>query len=336
MNPLYTSEKNYPNQSRRSFLKSTVAASALLGGGLLSGCQFNFLDPNMAGHSAAGDGDTQMNGDAMDGMISVHDTNLFHAMVGSGTPMLVMHGGLGLDHEYFRPTLDSWGDFAQLIYFDHRGNGRSDAPDDWESVTLQSMASDADALRAALGMEKVILYGHSYGGFLALEYAMQYQDNLAGLILASTSPNVKYESNMPEWATDEAMSALGAIFSAPMESDEQWAEMWSTALPLYWRDMDAELAADIHNRTHYKAAAWNRASQLLGDFEMKGKMDQITVPTLLLSGRFDFITGPQAHEDMHAEIPNSELVFFEESGHFPFITEAEKYKSVVQEWVAGL
>ena len=326
---LTTTDSQHP--SRRTFLKTSFAASALLGSGLLSGCQVSLLDAEMAADSEA-----QMDGGAMDGMINVNDTNLFHAMVGSGTPMLVMHGGLGLDHEYFRPTLDSWGDFAQLIYFDHRGNGRSDAPADWESVTLESLASDADALRAALDLDKVILYGHSYGGFLALEYATRYQDNLAGLILASTSPNVKYEPNMPEWATEEALGALGAIFSGPMESDEQWAEMWSTVLPLYWKDMDADLAADIHSRTHYKAAAWNRASQLLGDFEMKGKMDQITVPTLLLSGRYDFITGPQAHEDMHAEIPNSELVFFEESGHFPFITEAEKYKNVVQDWVSRL
>lgn len=328
--------RNAADFSRRAFLQgglavSTLLASGVFGSGLLAGCQFKALDPAMGEASEA-----QMEDTSMGGMIEVNGGNLFHEILGSGTPILVMHGGLGLDHQYFRPTLDSWGDFAQLIYFDHRGNGQSDAPEDWNSVTLESLASDGDALRAALGLDKVILYGHSYGGFIALEYATRFQDNLHGLILGSTSPNVQYEPNIPDWATEEALGALGAIFSGPAENDEQWAELWSTVLPLYWKDMDTELAADIHNRTHYRAAAWNRASQLLGEFQMVGKMAQITVPTLLLSGRFDFITGPQAHEDMHAEIPNSELVFFEESGHFPFITEAEKYRSVVQEWVSSL
>lgn len=319
--------------SRRRFLKtsafaSTIIGGSLLGGSLLAGCQLQPLDPSAASMESTEKEES--------GMISVNGGDLFHVVHGSGTPIMIMHGGLGLDHQYFRPTLDSWGDFAQLVYYDHRGNGQSEAPADWDSVTLASMANDADALRAALGLDKVILYGHSYGGFIALEYATRFQENLDGLILGSTSPNVLYEPNMPEWATEEALGALGAIFSGPVESDEQWAELWSTALPLYWKDMDADLAADIHDRTHYRGAAWNRASQLLADFQMVGKMADISVPTLLLSGRFDFITGPQAHEDMHAELPNSELVFFEESGHFPFITEAEKYRTVVQDWVAGL
>lgn len=318
--------------SRRSFFQTSLVGSALMTSAILSGCQVQMLDSSVAESTMP----ANIMEEDMGSMIAVNDTNLFHKIHGSGVPMLMMHGGLGLDHEYFRPTLDGWGDFAELIYFDHRGNGRSDAPADWSDVTMESMASDADALRAALGYDKVILFGHSYGGFLALEYAMRYQNNLAGLILASTSPNVQYESNIPEWATEEALAGLGAVFGGPMGSDEEWAEMWSTILPLYYKNMPEELTADIHARTHYRANAWNRASALLADFQKIGQMDQITVPTLILSGRYDFITGLQAHEDMHAEIPNSELVFFEDSGHFPFIEEADKYNTVVKEWVASL
>lgn len=304
-----------------------------MAGGMLSGCQVQMLDPSAADSTMMEDSSVE---ESMSNMIAVNDTNLFHEVYGSGVPMLMMHGGLGLDHQYFRPTLDAWGDFAELIYFDHRGNGQSDAPADWNDVTFESMASDADALRAALGYDKVILYGHSYGGFLALEYAMRYQENLSGLILASTSPNVGYEPNIPEWATEEALAGLGAVFGGPMGSDEEWAKMWSTILPLYYKNWDEELIADIHARTHYRAEAWNRASGLLAEFQMIGKMDQITVPTLILSGRYDFITGPQAHEDMHAEIPNSTLAFFEDSAHFPFIEESERYTGIVRDWVASL
>jgi len=141
--------------------------------------------------------------------------------------------------------------------------------------------------------------------------------------LANTNPNVGYEPNFPTWSPEAAMAAVGQLFAGPMESDEQWAQTWSTALPLYWQDPDSTLLADIHSRTRYKCAAWNRAVALLGEFNTAGKLDQIDVPTLLLSGKDDFITGPTAHEDMHKELPNSTLVSFENSAHFPFISETD-------------
>ncbi|MEM7126236.1 MAG: alpha/beta fold hydrolase [Chloroflexota bacterium] len=314
--------------SRRSFLQGALAASTLAMSSALAGCQFSLLEQRID----ATPSDTMESGE----MINVNGTSLYHMSQGSGTPMLIMHGGLGLDHEYFQPALESWGDFAELHFYDHRGNGRSAAPEDWQSVTLDTFADDAEALRVELGLEKPILYGHSYGGFIALGYALRYQDSLSGIILGSTGPNTSYALNIPEWATEEALGALNAIFTEPLESDEHWAELWSTVLPLYWKDIDTDLAADIHSRTHYKADATTRSFQLLAEFDMIGQMSQITIPTLILSGRFDFVTVPQAHEDMHAEIPNSELVFFEDSGHFPFITEADRYTDVVRNWIAGL
>ncbi|MEM7035103.1 MAG: alpha/beta fold hydrolase [Chloroflexota bacterium] len=261
--------------SRRNLLKASLALSA---SAVLSGCQFALTDEFKAA--------IQSEGGMMDGMASVNGTTLFYTQHGSGIPVMVMHGGLGLDHAYFRPALDRLGDSASLVYFDHRGNGRSQEEANWDSITFDDLTKDADELRQALGFDKVVLYGHSYGGFIAQEYAARYQDNLAGLILSNTSPNVTdYEPVMPAWATDEAMGALGQIFSAPMETDEQWGETWSRALPLYWKDMDEDLAADIHARTQYRAAAWNRGAQLLGEFQMKGRLQDITVPTLLLSGR---------------------------------------------------
>ncbi|MEM7738467.1 MAG: alpha/beta fold hydrolase [Deinococcota bacterium] len=269
-------------------------------------------------------------------LIDVNGTSLFHDVTGVGTPMLMMHGGLGLDHAYFRPTLDDWGEFAELHFYDHRGNGRSAAPSNWDDVTLDTYVEDAEALRQALGLDTFILYGHSYGGFIAQEYALRYQDHLAGLILASTSPNVGYAPNFPAWAPETGLDAINRIFSGPMESDEEWAETWAAALPVYWKNLDPSLAADIHSRTNYKAAAWNRAAMLLADYNTSGRLEQVNVPTLLLSGREDFVTGPTAHMDMHAELPNSSLVFFEDSGHFPFITEKDYYKTVVEDWVGNL
>ena len=107
-----------------------------------------------------------------DMIADVGDTRLFYQTAGNGSPILLMHGGLGLDHTCFLPWLEPLADDrTQLIFYDHRGNGRSERPADWNAVTHLTWADDADALRAHLGHERVVALGHSYGGFLALEYA---------------------------------------------------------------------------------------------------------------------------------------------------------------------
>ncbi len=129
---------------------------------------------------------------------------------------------------------------------------------------FQTLVSDADALRAGPGMEKIVLMGHSYGVFLAMEYALRYQENFSGLILASTLPNI----------------------------------------------------------TNYAPII------------VSTRLSEITEPTLIPGGRNDFIMIPQGHIDLDAALPNSKLVFFENSGHFPFITEADLYRQTVSDWLA--
>jgi proline iminopeptidase len=267
---------------------------------------------------------------------STRENGLFYEIHGQGTPIVVLHGGLGLDHQYLRPALDSWGDFARLVYLDHRGNGQSDTPGDWEEITFEAMTNDIESLRSALGIDDVILYGHSYGGFIALDYALRHPERLRGLVLGSTAPHLRSEPRIPPDADPGAVAAFGEILSGPMGSDDQWADTWRRALPLYWPKMDAALAADIHDRTHYSAAAWNRSAQLLADYDMSDALPQIQTPTLLLSGDQDFLTGPASHEELRAGLPNSELVVFEGAGHFPFLSARDQYRSAVESWVGTL
>ncbi len=99
---------------------------------------------------------------------SINGTELYYTTVGEGLPCLVMHGGLGFDHTVLHPWLDPLGDTLHLIYYDHRGNGRSGRPSR-ETHTHAQFAADAEALAAYLGFERVAVIGHSYGGFIALE-----------------------------------------------------------------------------------------------------------------------------------------------------------------------
>lgn len=129
----------------------------------------------------------------------VDGTELFHVEVGRGLPCIVMHGGLGVDHSQFRESLDPLGDVLRLVYLDHRGNGRSGRPP-VETITLEQLAADADELRARLGMERVAVLGHSYGGCVALQYALRYPSRLTHLILVGTTAAWDY--------TDEIIAEL--------------------------------------------------------------------------------------------------------------------------------
>src|SRR5438046_2196125 len=122
---------------------------------------------------------------AMSGqLMSIRDASLFVDVVGDGYPLVLMHGGPGADHwsmQAFRPCAGRY----TVVFYDHRGNGRSrGAP--VSSMTWENLTADADALRQRLGFDRWAVLGHSFGGHVALEYALRYPDSLSHLILLDT------------------------------------------------------------------------------------------------------------------------------------------------------
>ena len=272
---------------------------------------------------------------------SLGDTQLFFERFGKGQPMIMMHGGLGLDHTYFRPWLDKLGEQAELIYYDHRANGRSTRPATLEGITHETWAADADALRAQLGFDKIILFGHSYGSFLAQEYALRFGSHLKGLILCNTAPVFDYmptiQANAAARGTPDALAALGEVFGRAMSDDGDWRSLWMRILPLYFKRYEPQIGKAIDETTSYSAAAWNHVNaNCLPKFNTLARLKEITVPTLVLGGGDDWITPAEQTRRIHAELPNAEFAIFEESGHFPFIEEAEKLATTVRDWILRL
>lgn len=272
---------------------------------------------------------------------TVNGTDLYYEIVGEGRPILVMHGGLGLDHTYFRPWLDPLADHFQVIYFDTSGNGRSPRPDGFEGVTHETWVEEADALRAHLGHDRMILFGHSYGSFLGMEYALRHADRLDGLVLVSAAPALDYPeivvANAQRRGTPEQVTAVIEGLSQPAASDEAFRKIWNTLVPLYYNHFDPELAADIDRRTIYSAGAFNHAFGVcVPTYNVESRLHEIATPALLLTGRQDWITPPEQGERINSRLQHSELVIFEESGHFPFIEEQKAFLQIVTNWLAGL
>lgn len=263
----------------------------------------------------------------------LNGTELFYVEVGEGVPCLVMHGGLGGDHSALHPWLDPLGDAMRLVYYDHRGNGRSGRPPQ-ETITFGQLCADADALRDHLGVEKVAVLGHSFGGFVALEYALRYPERLERLILLGTSPAFDHgeevEANARrKGATPEQMEALGAT---PRDDAEAW-RLWKVVEPLYFRDYDEGLAERVMGKTIVSNYAGDAGDAILEGWDVTSRLGEISAPTLVLVGRDDFVCPPSRAKILHEGVPGSELVVFENSGHFAHVEEPEAFFGAVRGWL---
>ena len=263
----------------------------------------------------------------------LNDTELFYLEVGEGLPCLIMHGGLGLDHTYMHPWLDPLGDVMHLVYYDHRNNGRSGRAA-VETLTFETLCADADALREYCGFEQVTILGHSYGGFIALEYALRYPERLSHLILSGTAPAFDYEEEIADivrrkGATQEQVDALEATTPDNATLEHQVKLLG----PLYWHNFDADLAERVFAETVYSAEALEAGFELLEQWDVTPCLGEIRTPTLILVGRHDFICPPSRAKIMHEGIPGSELVVFERSGHFPYLEEPDTYFRTIRGWL---
>jgi proline iminopeptidase len=266
----------------------------------------------------------------------VDSVDLFHVEMGRGLPCLVMHGGLGVDHTQFREGLDPLGDVARLVYHDHRGNGRSSRPP-VETLTLERLAADADALRDHLGLDKVAVLGHSYGGCLALQYALRYPHRLSHLLLVGTTAAWDYTDEIMVQLQRRGLSAavLTAFLDVAGDDAEFARNQKLVAATLGFRTFDPERVERLFSSTVWSAAACVRSRELMAACNVVSRLGEIDVPTLILVGRHDFFCPPSQAGRMHRGIRASEMVVLERSGHYPFVEEAEAFRDRVRDWLGS-
>ena len=161
-----------------------------------------------------------------DGYIEVTGGRVWYRSVGEGgTPLLCLHGGPGFTHNYLEP-LEALGDRRQVILYDQLGCGRSDRPDDTSLWTVDRFVEEVAQVRAALGLDRMHLFGSSWGGMLAMQYVLDRRPELASLILCG-SP-----ASMIRWVTD-CDELLSAQPPEVLQVIRQHEEAGFTACPEY-------------------------------------------------------------------------------------------------------
>jgi len=271
----------------------------------------------------------------------IRDVSLFVEVVGHGYPLVLMHGGPGADHwtmAPFRPCADRF----TLVFYDHRCNGRSQgAP--VSSMTWENLTADAEALRRRLGFERWAVLGHSFGGHVALEYALRYPASLSHLVLLDTGGDSR-------WSRQNAAEVLAKRGCSPkkVELVRRWFNGEFTPrewFPILMRIGDAYsshsssllLARELLQggwRSKMRPEALIFAGRhLLRGWTVMDRLGEITVPTLVMAGRDDFVFPPEAQLELAAGLPNARLRIIERAGHNPQSEQTAEVMQAIRDFI---
>jgi proline iminopeptidase len=289
------------------------------------------------------------------GFVDANDVMIYYEEFGKGKPLMIVHGGPGATHDYFLPYLLPLAKHNRLIFIDERGSGKSEKLEDSTKYTVENMVEDVEAVRESLGLGKMSLLGHSYGGVLAQAYALKYQKNLTHLILCSTFPSTSQmnevfkkikEKMSPELREridkmeKEGLFGHGLPFERNRYTKEYMIAAWGEGYFPYIYQKHPDPDYDPTNGglawTLYREM-WGSNGEYVIDGNLKSveyvdQLHTIKVPTLINCGDHDECD-PSLSEEMHEKIPGSKLVIFPQSGHMTFVDQPDIFIRTVEDFL---
>lgn len=267
---------------------------------------------------------------------SVNGTTLHYEVDGQGWPGLVLHGGLGIDHSLYRATLPAIVPTLRLVFFDQRGNGRSGRPP-IETLTIEQLADDVAGLADHLGLDQFLVFGHSYGGFVAQEFAIRHPGRVAGLVLVGTTPGqLGSDETADEYQGPPLPAELITLLNSEPGTDADCAVMWRAAFPYFFHRPPSDAVAAVFDSTVFAADAKRRSRHLLQTWSSVDRLHWITAPVLLAVGGLDAVCSPPQSRRIARRLPTAAVEVFKESNHWPWIEEPEAFSAVLARWLAGV
>jgi proline iminopeptidase len=275
--------------------------------------------------------------------ISIRGVSLFMQVMGQGYPLVLMHGGPGQDYTTllpFKPLADQF----TLIFYDHRCNGHSEGAD-VSSMTWENLTADADALRETLGFDKWAVLGHSFGGNVALEYALRYPQSLSHLVLMDTGGDQWWvQQNAPDILAKRGYSASAVqaarrFFNGQITVGKYFPTVFKFFRAYFYRINLLGIVYEIVSgpRTKFRPEATIFGySQLLNGWTVMDRLSEIKVPALVLAGRHDFLFPPEHQAILADRLPNAKLVLIERAGHNPQTERPAKVLQAIRDFMAAV
>jgi proline-specific peptidase len=279
------------------------------------------------------------------GTVAVPGGNVWFKRVGGGggLPLLAIHGGPGLPHNYIR-SLERLADEREVIFWDQLGCGNSPCPANPALWTMERSVAEMDAVVHGLGLDRFHIFGNSWGGMLAQQYALDVRSGAVSLTISNSIASIPQFAGMVarlksglDPATQAAIDrheAAGTTDSPEYQAAiRTWNETylcrvrpWPTDLEDAFRRMGAEIFQTMFGPSDFRIVGTIRA------WDVFDRLAEIAVPALILAGRFDECV-PEHMEEMHRRIAGSRFELFESSAHMPFIEEPGKFDRVMREFL---
>lgn len=272
------------------------------------------------------------------GFVKIKDGWLYYDEIGQGIPIIVVHGGPGLDHGYLQPQLSQLAASHRLIFYDQRGSGKSlETPLDEEHINIHQFVEDLEDLRKSLDLNKFILMGHSWGGLLAMQYAIDHQDHLIGLILLNSAPA---DYNGQKAFIDEFGARTKNIHNdiTPLFAYADFIKLNATQISDLYRKLFSVYVYDSENvkdlSLNFSVASGQsgfkvmeeikKTSFLQPNINLFPSLKKLSVPTFILHGKQDIMPAWTAQK-IKGAIPQSEIVMLDDCGHFPYIEQPSQF-----------
>jgi proline iminopeptidase len=281
----------------------------------------------------------------------VNGVRLYYRVAGEAppwrAPVLFLHGGPGYNSYSFArlmgPRLEK---ARRMVYLDQRGCGRSERP--WDGhYSLEVLVADLEALRQELGVERWVLMGHSFGGTLALEYAARHPEHVAGVVdvsglsdSAASFATWKRElerlhpGRLTETASDEDASDYTQVMRALRGLDARgFFNTLQFRNTVYLQMQEAvDVESGLRNTGELSRALF---SNELASYRFTAS-ERITAPVLIVGGRYDHAIGLESMQALAKLLPRATLLEYEQSGHFPYLEEADRFEQDVTRFLSSL
>jgi proline iminopeptidase len=262
--------------------------------------------------------------------IDAHEATIYCKIIGDGTPILVLHGGPGLTHDYLFPQMASLAKTHRVIFYDQRGCGRSTGEITSDSIQLNTYLNDIEAIRKALGYKKMTILGHSWGGFLAMNYAIAHPEAIDKLVLLNSTPlssddvsqfgNEVIRRLAPyEAELNSILTTQGFINGDPDVTEKYWQTVFKAycynpeKVSLLNLRLSPEASANV-----FKVFELFNQSIYAKPFNFYDQLQNLKIDTLIMHGDADPIS-PAFAQKIHDSIPHSQYILLKNCGHFPYV-----------------
>ena len=292
---------------------------------------------HIGGHSRDGEGFVDGNG-----------VSIYYKTLGSGIPLLVLHGGPGSDHSDFLPALRPLARRCQLVLIDERGSGRSERLKDSKGYTLDHMVKDIERVRLHLRLPQLVVLGHSFGGILAQAYATRHPKRILGLVLAGTGSSAhcidRDFRNIRKHLSARLRARLARLEKAGIfqadgayRSDYAAASMEALAPHMYAKPPQPRYQQPFELGMEVLREMWVRRSDFRIDGNLKGfdftrSLARVQAPSLVVIGDRDLVSTATA-DVSRASLPRATLVVMAECAHMMYIDQTARFNRLLDEFL---